>query len=170
MTNMFTIRREQPGDEAFISSLIEGAFRDHPHSDQTEHLIVQRLRESNSLSLSLVAEREHQLIGHIAFSPVKINDELCDWYGLGPVAVSPAYQRKGVGSELIRVGLATLQSELQAKGCVLLGDPEYYRRFGFSHSTMLQVPGFPQEYFMTISFKEGTPNGEVEYNPAYFGD
>ena len=121
------IRQEQPNDYAEISKLVYTAFTDHPHhapgAKPTEHLIVTSLRESNALTLSLVANKGDAMIGHIAFSEILINGEPDNWYGLGPVAVHPASQRQGVGSALIQHGIKMLR-EQSAKGLVLLGDPE----------------------------------------------
>ena len=85
----WTIREERPGDEQAITALVDAAFRDAPHSDGTEAAIVERLRADGDLALSLVAA-EGSLVGHVAFSPVTLSDGTARWYGLGPVAVSPA--------------------------------------------------------------------------------
>jgi putative acetyltransferase len=106
------------------------------------------------------------MVGHIAFSPVTIDSELKDWYGLGPISVLPDYQRQGVGSALIHDGLLKIR-DLGAKGCVLLGDPAYYRRFGFLPHPDLVLAGVSPEYFQTISFGNETSRGKVEYHQAF---
>lgn len=100
-----TIRPEQPQDIAAISAITQAAFVDHPHSQQTEHLIINALRAAGALTISLVAERDGEIIGHIAFSPVLIDGKDCCWYGLGPLSVRPDCQRQGVGLKLIAAGL-----------------------------------------------------------------
>ena len=116
------IRKEQPGDIAAIRRLTDEAFRGVPYSNQKEAAIIDALRLASALTLSLVAEEERSLLGHVAFSPVLIDGTDCNWYGLGPVSVQPGRQGEGIGSTLIREGLLRLQ-EVGAKGCVLLGDP-----------------------------------------------
>ena len=96
------------------------AFADHPHSEQTEGYINDALRRAGALTLSLVAHEDGRQVGHAAFSPVTIGDGSADWYGLGPVAVLPGMQGRGVGAALIREGLARLRA-LGAAGCVVMG-------------------------------------------------
>lgn len=160
------IREERPDDVAAISLLIERAFARAPHSSGTESAIVSALREGGALTISLVAEQGNQIQGHVAFSPVRVTDGSSNWYGLGPVAVEPARQGLGIGSELIRVGLGKLR-DLGAAGCVVLGDPAYYRRFGFSQQAGLRYPGVPPEYFCAQSFSDSVPQGEVSYHVAF---
>lgn len=161
-----SIRKETPKDIDAIREVVSAAFANHPHSNQTEHLLVDRLRETGALRISLVAEIEGKVVGHIAFSPVAIAGHLCDWYGLGPVAVLPELQREGIGSLLINAGISRLH-ELGAKGCVLLGEPEYYQRFGFRVRDGLTLPGVPPEYFLALPFDEEEIRGEVSYDTAF---
>ncbi len=81
-----------------------------------------------------------QVVGHIAFSPVTIDGRDLGWYGLGPLAVHPDRQRLGIGALLVRTGLDLLRDQA-AQGCVLLGDPLYYARFGFRQDPGLEFPG-----------------------------
>lgn len=118
----FIIRLEQPEDFVAITRVNELAFKSVPHSEQTEHFIVLALRNAGALSVSLVAERSNQVVGHVAFSPVQFSDGSIGWYGLGPVAVIPELQHQGIGKALINSGLASLRS-VGASGCVVLGDP-----------------------------------------------
>ena len=124
------IRTETPQDINAIEQITIAAFDGKWYSDQTEYLVIKRLREAGAMSLSLVAETDGKVIGHVAFSVVTINGKNVDWFGLGPVAVSPELQKQGIGSKLIREGLLLIK-EKGAKGCVLEGDPGYYQRFGF---------------------------------------
>ena len=125
-----SIRAETPGDIDAIARLTEAAFRNETHSSHTEQYIVDALRRAGALTLSLVAEANGQVIGHIAASPVTIDGEAGDWYGLAPLSVAPERQRQGLGSQLVRRLLTELRL-LPAGGCVVLGEPTYYSRFGF---------------------------------------
>jgi len=164
------IRAEQPLDYIAIEQITEAAFADKPYSNQTEHLMVKRLREAGALTLSLVAELDGKIVGHVAFSAVTINGEYQDWYGLGPVSVTPKLQKQGIGSKIIREGLSLLK-EKGAKGCVLEGSPIYYQRFGFKAYPNLIYEGAPApEYFMALPFYEAVPTGKVEFHRAFYED
>ena len=161
------IRDEQPGDEDAIRQLVAAAFRDHPHSDQREHFLIDALRASGAMTCALVADENGAPIGHIAFSPVKIGGTSQNWYGLGPVAVTPARQRSGIGQALVQAGLARLKSTTAA-GCVVLGDPAFYTRFGFEARPQLTFAGAPAEYFLSLPFGPAVPAGAVEYHPSFY--
>lgn len=161
-----TIRPEAPGDEATIFALTEAAFRDMEFADGDEQHLVNRLREAGDLTLSLVAEDGERVVGHIAFSPVTITDGSAGWYGLGPVSVWPDLHHRGIGSALVRRGIADMRAR-GAKGIVLLGSPDYYRRFGFEHVPQLAYPGPPPEYFQALLLEGEMPEGEVTYVPAF---
>ncbi|AZN69252.1 GNAT family N-acetyltransferase [Acinetobacter haemolyticus] len=160
------IRDENPTDINAIFDLTRLAFEREEYSSHTEQFIVNALRDSNQLTLSLVAESDHQVIGHIAFSPVQISDATTGWYGLGPISVLPDFQGKGVGAKLIHAGLEALK-DLDALGCVLLGDPKYYGRFGFKADPKLILDGVPAEYFQVLPFYDHTPTGNVTYSDAF---
>jgi predicted N-acetyltransferase YhbS len=166
-----TIRPETPGDANAIFALIEAAFRDTTHSDGDEPHIVNRLRANGELALSLVAEDGARIVGHIAFSPVTIKpvaitDKTSGWFGLGPVSVWPELQHRGIGSALIRRGVADLRIA-GARGIVLLGNPDYYRGFGFTLCPGLTYPGAPPAYFQGLAFETPVPRGEVRYASAF---
>jgi putative acetyltransferase len=162
------IRLEAPQDISAIEKITIAAFDGKPYSDQTEHLIIDRLRKARALSVSLVAEMDEKVVGHVAFSVVTINGADIGWYGLGPVSVSPELQKQGIGSKLIREGLALIR-EKGAKGCVLEGDPAYYQRFGFKAYSGLFYEGTPdQEYFMALPFYDEVPQGKVEFHRVFF--
>jgi len=110
------IRRETSRDVAAIGAITLAAFADHPYGNHSEHTLIEALRKAQALSLSLVAETSDGIVGHIAFSPVAIAGMQHNWFGLGPLAVLPTQQRRGIGSDLVRQGLAQLQ-ELGARGC-----------------------------------------------------
>ena len=160
------IRSERAGDEPEIAALITEAFATAPHSSGTEAKIVEGLRAAGALAVSLVAAHEGRIVGHIAFSPVTITSGDGGWFGLGPVAVLPECQRTGIGGALIHAGLAELRA-IGAKGCVVLGDPEYYGRFGFRADKALSFPGPPPEYFQALRFAEDSAHGEVQYHRAF---
>jgi putative acetyltransferase len=164
------IRPEKPVDIDAIEQVTIAAFDGRPYSDQTEHLIVNRLRKAGAMSISLVAELDGKVVGHIAFSAVTINSEDKGWYGLGPVSVLPELQKQGIGSKLIREGLS-LVKEKGAMGCVLEGSPEYYQRFGFKSFPGLVYEGSPApEYFMALPFYNEVPTGKVEFHKAFYGN
>jgi predicted N-acetyltransferase YhbS len=142
------------------------AFRSAPHSSHTEQFIVEALRRAGQLTISLVAEVDGAIVGHVALSPVCISDGTSDWFGLGPLSVLPQYQRRGIGSMLVVEALRLLR-ERGAGGCVLLGDPAYYKRFGFKPEPSLILPGVPPEYFQALSFRSSLPGGTVSYHAAF---
>lgn len=161
------IRPERRADHKAISELTLEAFKDQEYSSHTEHLIIDALREQQALTVSLVAELDNHIVGHIAFSPVQIGDEL-GWFGLGPVAVKKAFQGQGIGSALIKEGLKLLNEEHNAVGCVVLGNPNYYRRVGFNYNPHIIFEDAPPEYFMTIAFHDNHTAGSVLYHSAFF--
>jgi putative acetyltransferase len=137
-----TLRHETPADVGAITTLTAAAFLHAEHSSHTEQFIVNALRAAGALTLSLVAEQNGTPIGHASVSPVVLSNGAAGWYGLAPVSVLPASQNRGIGSRLIRQLLAELQ-ERHAAGCVVLGDPNYYGRFGFHHvgPEKVRLPG-----------------------------
>jgi putative acetyltransferase len=162
------IRFEQPQDQMAITRITIAAFAGQAHSGQTEHVIIDRLRDAGALTLSLVAVDRGEIIGHVAFSPVEIEAEHKGWFGLGPVSVRPERQREGIGTSLIQRGLRELRTR-GAAGCVVLGDPAYYRRFGFENDDALRYEGAPGEFFMRKELRGGVPAGTVRYHPAFDG-
>lgn len=160
------IRNERESDAEVISEVTKAAFKDHPYSNQTEHFIVNSLRAAGALTVSLVAEVGGKVVGHVAFSPVTISDGSGDWYGLGPVSVLPECQKQGIGKSLIQGGLSRLKA-LGAKGCALVGDPQYYKRFGFRNLPDLVLDGVPQEYFLALPFDENKAKGVVVFHPGF---
>jgi putative acetyltransferase len=160
------IRNETPGDAAAIAEVTAAAFRDHPYSDGSEPAIVAGLRAAGALTLSLVAVIDGQPVGHVAFSPVELSDGTTGWYGLGPVSVRPDRQRQGIGTALIEQGLSRLRA-LRARGCVLVGPPGYYRRFGFRHEDHLTHDGVPPEVVLALAFDGCVPAAEAHFHPAF---
>ncbi len=161
-----TIRPETPSDADAIDRITRRAFLHHPHSEQTEHFIVRALRADAALAVSLVAELDGRVVGHVAISQVAIDDGSAGWYGLGPIAVDPPYQGRGIGRALMQGALAALRS-MGASGCVLVGDPALYRRFGFAHDPQLVYPDVPAAYFLALSLGTSRPRGQVRFHPAF---
>lgn len=162
------VRPELPEDIAAIEQVTIAAFTGKPYADGTEHLIINRLREAHALALSLVAEIEGKVVGHVAFSIVTVNGADRGWYGLGPISIHPDFQRQGIGSTLIYKGLSQIRG-LGANGCVLEGDPNYYKRFGFkSHPHLVYEKAPAPQYFMALPFHDDIPTGSVEFHPAFY--
>jgi putative acetyltransferase len=111
MKREFFIRSEKDADIDAITTVTVAAFRTLEVSNQTEQFIIEALRAAKALTVSLVAESNDCVVGHIAFSPVTISDGTRNWYGLGPVSVLPEYQRQGIGKALIREGLSAERYE-----------------------------------------------------------
>jgi putative acetyltransferase len=169
MNPKIVIRNETDADIATITEVTIAAFETLEISNHTEQFIIEALRAAKALTLSLVAELDGRVIGHIAFSPVIISDGTRNWYGLGPVSVLPEYQRKGIGKALIQEGLSRLK-DLNAQGCCLVGHPDYYRKFGFKNLPGLVHPGVPQEVFLALSFEGHTPQGTVTFHEGFKTD
>ena len=160
------IRNETAADVPVIEAVTSAAFLNAPHTSHTEQFIVNALRRAGKLTISLVADVEATVVGHVAVSPVSISSGALGWFGLGPISVMPEHQRRGVGSRLMREALRILR-EQGAAGCVLLGEPEYYSRFGFQADPNLILPEVPAEYFQAIAFGSGRPHGIVSYHEAF---
>jgi putative acetyltransferase len=159
---MFFIRSEQPGDQAAIRAVHEAAF-----PTPAEGNLVDALRAAGRLTLSLVGLVDHQLVGHVAFSPLTVPAGL----GLAPIAVLPARQRRGLGGQLIRESLKICR-EKGTGFVVVLGSPDYYGRFGFRPASRW---GLQDEYgggdaFQLIELIEGSVpvgHGLVQYSPEF---
>jgi putative acetyltransferase len=160
------LRPERPGDERAISALTDAAFAGSTYSSGTEAAIVERLRAAGALAISPVAQEDGQVVGHAAFSPVTIADGTRGWFGLGPVSVQPGRWCEGIGSALIRMGLEQLRMD-GAAGCVVLGNPDYYGRFGYAHHPDLTYPGPMPQAFQQQRFLGPVPKGEVAYHAAF---
>lgn len=160
------IRDENTLDVEAITALTEAAFRDAPHSSHTEQHIVNALRRAGQLTLSLVAEQGGIVVGHVAVSPVTVSDGAPGWYGLGPISVRPDLQGQNIGASLMHAAMDGLRAH-GAAGCVLVGEPAYYTRFGFRPVPGLVCPGIPPEYFMALSFGRELLQGTVRYHAAF---
>jgi len=169
MNSRIVIRNEKRDDICAITVVTIEAFKTLAISNHTEHFIIEGLRAAKALAVSLVAEMDGQVIGHIAFSPITISDGTPNWYGLGPVSVLPEHQRKGTGKALIEEGLSRLK-DMNARGCCLVGHPDYYRKFGFKNVSGLAHAGVPPEVFFALSFDGHTPQGTVAFHEGFKAD
>ena len=169
MNPKIVIRGAADADVNFITEVTVAAFKTLELSNHTEQFIIAALRVAKALTVSLVAEVDGRVIGHIAFSPVTISDGTRNWYGLGPVSVLPEYQRQGIGKAMIQEGLSRLK-DMNAQGCCLVGHPDYYRKFGFKNMSGLVHEGVPQEVFFALSFEGRIPRGTVAFHEAFKAD
>ncbi|WP_256327264.1 GNAT family N-acetyltransferase [Variovorax sp. EL159] len=163
------IREERAGDAAAIECVTVAAFADAAHTSHTEQFIVNALRRAGQLTVSLVAQvgEDEEIVGHVAVSPVSISPSgAVGWYGLGPISVVPGRQGQGVGAALMKAALERLR-QAGAAGCVVLGEPAYYGRFGFVARPGLVLPGVPAEYFQAVCFGGAWPEGDVQYHDAF---
>lgn len=173
---MICIREEKPEDIEEIRKLNEKTFM-QTFGPAPEASLVDRLRENCPSILSQVAVQDDQVVGHIVFSPVKIEgDRTLDGMGLGPMAVLPEFQHRGIGSRLVQAGIEILKNQ-GSPFIIVLGHPEYYPRFGFelaSHSGIRsQWEGVPDEAFMILILNEnaisdirGVARYSSEFNEA----
>ena len=174
---MLLLRTERPADYSAVEQLVKEAFTNDPHGDHTEHLLVARLRKSEAFvpALSIVAEQEGKLVGHILFTKIMINNSE---YGspslaLAPVSVLPDFQRRGIGGKLIEHGHKVAKS-LGFESVVLLGHAGYYPRFGYARADRygISLPfEVPAENVMVYALHEGAladVHGVVEYAKAFF--
>ena len=165
---MVEIRREKPKDAAAIRYVLEQAFRGSDEAD-----LVEVLRKADKVPISLVAIYDGQVVGHILFSPVTVASAPSAYrsIGLAPVGVLPEIQRRGIGSLLIQEGLRECR-EARYDIAVVLGDPVYYSRFGFSRAADYGLGNEygVDEHFMAIEFRTGAlakVSGTVRYQPEF---
>ncbi len=169
MNPKIIIRNEIDADVDAITEVTAAAFKTLEISNHTEQFIIEALRADSALTVSLIAEVDGHVVGHVAFSPVTISDGTQNWYGLGPVSVLPEHQRKGIGKSLILEGLSCLKG-LNAKGCCLVGHPDYYRKLGFKNVSGLVHEGVPQQVFLAMSFDGQIPQGTVNFHDGFKAD
>jgi putative acetyltransferase len=162
------IRDERPGDFAAIRDVTCAAFR-----SSAEANLIEALRPQVTPIVSLVADEEGSIVGHIMFSPVTFSGgEDLKIMGLAPMAVAPAMQRRGVGSELVRAGLAHCRA-LGVDAVVVLGHPQYYPRFGFVPASRFGITSeydVPDDVFMAMELKPSAlerRSGLIRYHRAF---
>lgn len=171
------IRKEIVEDHQAVEQLVEWAFKTMPYSDGTEHQIVHRLRKSAAFipELSLVAERDNQMIGHILLTKIQIKNEQQSVEGLSlaPVSVHPDWQRQGIGGQLIKRAHA-IARKLGFQSVVLLGHKDYYPRFGYRPTTDFGIClpfDSPPENCMILELQPNSLQGitgTVQYPAAFF--
>ena len=161
-----TIRPERPDDVDIIREVVRLAFTGHPVSSGTEPLIIDALRADGALELSVVAEVDDVVVAHIAFSAAAIGDSPSGWFLVGPVAVRPDHQGTGIGRALIEASLDTMRTR-GARGCVLVGDPGFYGRFGLRRCSEVTWPGIPDEYVLCLPMSGEDPAGEIAFHPTF---
>lgn len=169
MNPRLIIRPETPADAEPIRDVTVAAFQTLEISSRTEQFIVAALRAAGALTVSLVAEIDGRVVGHIAFSPVTLSNGSRHWYGLGPVSVLPERQRQGIGRALVEAGLSRLRG-LRAQGVCLVGHPDYYRKFGFRNAPGLAYEGVPAAFFFVLPFDGRVPQGAVMFHEAFKAD
>jgi len=160
------IRDQTDDDFAAVHELVIAAFKTLPVASGTEQFIMDALWRNGAATVALVAEDGGEIIGQAAFSKVFVGGQDVRWHGCGPVSVLPARHKQGIGSALMRAGLERLRA-LGSKGCVVVGDPNYYPRFGFANTAAIFEPGVPPEVFMAIRFAGEMPKGEVKFDEAF---
>lgn len=161
-----TIRPEQAADQKAIYQLTRRAFAPMAFAAGDEQDLINALRDAEALTISLVAEQQGQVVGHIAFSTAFPSDGKAGWYALGPVAVEPSLQKQGIGRQLITEGIALLKAR-KALGCVLVGNPDYYKNFGFKPFPDLAPQGEPAEHYMILPLKMREPDVVVGFHPLF---
>lgn len=165
------LKNEQHKDIERISQIQYAAFKDHPihaaGAEPVEHLIVERLRKANALTLSILAEEKGEAVGHIAISPAVVGRSSQGWYLLGPVGVMPQHQGKGIGSTLIHEALGRM-GNMGADGIVLVGDPAFYKRFGFKNVPGITYEGIPGQFILTLPFTNRNTEGAIVAHEAFY--
>ena len=151
---------------AAIHALVARAFDGHPYSDGDEQHVIDRLREDGDLVLSLVAVEGETVIGQITYSPAILANGDENWTVLGPVAVEPSYQGRGIGRALIEAGEKVMR-ERGAKGITVLGNPDIYGRFGFETGTAMWLSGELGWAFQVKSLGPQIPACEQSYVRAF---
>lgn len=162
------IRNERSTDHAAVRAINTAAFGQAAEAD-----LVDALRDRADRVISLVADIEHEIVGHILFSPVTLpgHDALAI-AGLAPMAVAPDRQRTGIGSALVRAGLVQCRSN-DYRAVVVLGHAEYYPRFSFRPASRFGIGceyDVPENAFMVLELEPGYlrgASGTIRYHPAF---
>ena len=162
---MIRVREERPSDIEAIRAIHQSAF-----PTPVESVLVDRLREHEKAVISLVAECDGCVCGHVLFSPVTLHSLSGPLVGLGlaPVAVLSEYRRRGIGSRLIETGLAACKGA-SCPFVVLIGEPAYYRRFGFETASRYHLAneyGVDEPFMAVILRPDAVPKegGMVKYS------
>jgi len=160
------VRDERPSDIEQIDALTTRAFEPMPFSSGSEAGIIRSLRESRDLTVSLVAEDNGVVVGHVAFSPITVDGVHEGWFGLGPLSVEPDRQREGIGRILVQRGLEAM-SQRGARGVALIGDPRLYCRFGFESDGLLTYKNLDTGLVQRIILCGAGPQGELRFAASF---
>ena len=161
------IRPETARDCPAIHDLTKRAFAPMPFSAGNEQDLIDALRDQGALSLSLVAEQQGKIVGHVALSPVTHGCGQDGWFGLGPISVEPALQRQGIGRALISEARMWLKAR-QAQGCILVGNTGYYAQHGFVPAPEHAPENEPPEHFMVLALVGVIPAGKFSFHAAFY--
>lgn len=161
------ITQEESADCDAIYRLTKLAFAGRPYAEGDEQDLINKLRDVGALTMSLVAFTNNELVGQATFSPASQSDGSAPWYALGPISVHPDHQSQGIGGALIKEGLGGL-IERGALGCILTGNPKYYRRFGFELSPEHVPQAESQEYFQIRYLTAFRPRGRFCFHEAFY--
>lgn len=176
----YIIRRELLSDYDQVREVIKSAFyREGKESDLNEWTLVENIRNSKFYieDLSLVAEFEGNVVGHILFTPMEVNDEdnSYDSLALAPVSVHKDFQNRGIGKQLVKAGIEKAK-ELGYKSIIVMGHPEYYIKFGFALASKYKIgttSDYNDKYLFALELVEGELSkirGIVKYCPPFYGD
>jgi predicted N-acetyltransferase YhbS len=171
------IRQERPEEYSTTEEMVKEAFLHEEYSDKKEHLLVNKIRKSDAFipELSLVAiNQSDEVVGHILLSKITIvdHDKVADSLALAPVSVAPSFQKKGIGSQLIRAALQKAK-ELGYPSVIVLGHKDYYPKFGFKKASLWNIRSpfeVPDEVFMALELTEHSlrdVEGVVHYSEAF---
>ncbi len=163
------IRPESTEDHTAIFDITQRAFEPMPYAGGDEQLLPGRFRDANVLALSLVAEWDGAVVGQVTLTPAFADDGSTGWYAIGPISVEPTIKHQGVGSLLIHAAIAWMR-EQDAAGCVLVGNPHYYGRFGFRVFPALAPVGEPAEFYQILPLDGREPQIAVRFHPLFYGD
>lgn len=163
---MITYREERSGDAQAIHDLTAAAFAGKAYADGNEQELPARLNADGDMILSMVAEEDGEILGHVAASPARVGAAE-GWVAIGPLSVLPGRQGKGIGTELLRRALALLATRHRAPGAVLIGDPAFYARLGFVADCGLTWRDMPATYIQRLVLNGPPAAGEITFAPAF---
>lgn len=162
-----TVRPERDDDRHAVHDVTQRAFAPMSYAGGNEQDLINRFRDAGALAASLVAQYDGHVVGQLTLTPATAADSSAGWFAMGPVAVAPEMQGMGIGAALIRAGIDWLHDHAAA-GCVLVGNPAYYSRFGFRRAPQLCPPGQPADYFQILPIGTAEPTSVVAFHPLFF--
>ncbi|WP_319568517.1 GNAT family N-acetyltransferase [Cohaesibacter marisflavi] len=161
------IRKETAADFDAIMNVTLAAARQHQLGKQNGYFTLNELRKSGLVTLSLVAEVDGTIVGHVAFCPVRVSGGDKGWYALGPVSVLPECLSQGIRKALIAEGLEMLR-QMHGKGVALVGDPDYFKPLGFMNAPEMASVKDMADEFLIMSFDNRMPYGRMEFPEGFF--